>query len=85
MLSDIFTIADEAFALVLIYNEHHVWVNQQRRKGDATIPRQKKYSAIQTVEAEMDGWRKVASCSVTCATKLARCENTQKQEGNWKK
>jgi hypothetical protein len=42
LLSDIFTIADEAFALVLIYNEHHVWVNQQRRKGDATIPRQKK-------------------------------------------
>ena len=32
LLSDIFTVSDEAFALTILYNEQHVWEMQYKRK-----------------------------------------------------
>ena len=33
LISDIFTVTDEAFGLILLHNEYHVWEDQQGRKG----------------------------------------------------
>eukprot|EP00957_Ditylum_brightwellii_P170292 12962541-Ditylum_brightwellii.AAC.1 len=37
MISDIFSVTDEAFGLMIIYNEHDVWRNQRERKLDGTV------------------------------------------------
>ena len=33
LISDILSVTDAAFGLILLYNKHHVWVHQRRTKS----------------------------------------------------
>ena len=55
LLSEIFSVTDEAFALILIFNEHHVWENQKQRKTNPEIRRRKK-RYCDAESGNRDGW-----------------------------
>ena len=42
MSSDIFSVIDEVFGLILLYNEHHVWEHQRRTKSNNALLRKRK-------------------------------------------
>ena len=61
LISDIFSVTDEAFGLIVIYNEYHVWENLRSRKigggGDATVlKKRKRYCDANS--GRRDGWMK---------------------------
>ena len=61
LISDIFTVADEAFGMILLHNEYHVWEDQQERKGQDNIntnaeKKRKRYCDAKS--GSRDGWMK---------------------------
>ena len=63
LISDIFTVTDEAFALMMLHNEYHVWVNQveqERNGGDgnnSTAERKrKKKKYCDRYSGNKNGW-----------------------------
>ena len=58
MLSDMYSVTDEAFGLLVIYNKHQVWKDQEemkrQRNKEKTIKKRKK-SAQETEETRKDG------------------------------
>eukprot|EP00536_Pseudo-nitzschia_multiseries_P017024 jgi/Psemu1/48996/gm1.48996_g len=55
LISDIFLVSDEAFGLMILHNEHHVWVNNRDRKKDETIRRERK-RYCDAKSGSRDGW-----------------------------
>eukprot|EP00536_Pseudo-nitzschia_multiseries_P015769 jgi/Psemu1/43790/gm1.43790_g len=55
LISDIFLVSDEAFGLMILHNEHHVWVNNRDRKKDETI-RHKRKRYCDAKSGSRDGW-----------------------------
>ena len=55
MISDIFSVTDDASGITLLYNEHHVWVHQRRTKSDNTLLRNKKQFCDAKI-GNKDGW-----------------------------
>ena len=64
LISEIFSVADEAFGLVMLYNEYDVWAG-----ATTTVTKessQKRSSWIQRVEEKMDGQRREKLYSMNC-------------------
>ena len=55
LLSDIFSVSDEAYALMIIYNEYHVWENHMKRKDDPNIQKRPKRFCDPS-SGSKDGW-----------------------------
>lgn len=55
LLSEIFTVEDEAFALLMLYNELHVWESALKKKKDKSVKlEQKRYCDAKS--GRRDGW-----------------------------
>eukprot|EP00536_Pseudo-nitzschia_multiseries_P000227 jgi/Psemu1/494/gm1.494_g len=55
LISDIFLVSDEAFGLMILHNEHHVWVNNRDGKKDKTMRcERKRYCDANS--GSRDGW-----------------------------
>ena len=78
MISDIFSVADEVFGLVMLYNEYDVW------EGLPLLPPKKtairRNSWIQRVEERMVGQRRGRTCSMSCVKRSRSYETNPKQE-----
>ena len=58
-IGEIFSITDEAYGLLIIYNEHHVWKSQdeaKRRKTGTEKPAQKKKRYCDSTTGSRQGW-----------------------------
>ena len=61
LISDIFTVTDEAFGLIMIHNEYHVWEDHQGRKGNnntITKVEKKRKRYCNKYSGSRDGWMK---------------------------
>ena len=58
LISEMFTVTDEAFGLIILYNEHHVWEQQQKIKEhliDGSVTKEKK-RFVDANSGKREGW-----------------------------
>ena len=55
LINDIFLVTDEAFGLMIIYNEHNEWKNQRERKLNGTVDLNRK-RFCDAISGSRQGW-----------------------------
>ena len=86
LISDIFSVTDEAFGLIILHNEYHVWVSQQEEgytgRNDGTKLK-KQYTDVKSGK-DRCGIVQEEWFLMTCAEKYINYERFQKLEKQWK-
>ena len=82
LISEMFSVADEAFALVVLFNEYDVWEEQIIAEDEGRQPAKKKSSVTQKVVGGMDGKGKGKICFLNYAWRWKGFVVTQRLERN---
>ena len=84
LISQIYSVSDEAFGLMIIHNEHHVWLEQEEMKTRGLkghkIKKRKRY--CNSSSGKKDGWSKggVSLFNDLCREVKKRREETKQME-----